>query len=99
MWLHAPAQMFSVLQMAAPMLAAPANTYQNMVAAQPYEQAPQALRQTSLSMGGDGFVDDLNVAEAKGFQAEANALDGAVGFRPYHIWGMTITPRKVWSNP
>jgi len=83
--------MFSVLQMAAPMLAAPANTYQNMVAAQPYEQAPQALRQTSL-MGGDGFVDDLNCAEAQGYQAEANALDGAVGLRPYHVW----KPHKVW---
>ena len=85
MWLHAPAQMFSVLQMAAPMLAAPANTYQNMVAAQPYEQAPQALRQTSLQNVG-GFADDMDQAFAMGLQAEANALDGCVGYRPYHHW-------------
>ena len=89
MWLHAPAQMFSVLQMAAPMLAAPANTYQNMVAAQPYEQAPQALRQTSLQIG-DGFAADMNQAEAMGLQAEANALDGCVGYRPYHHWAYSL---------
>ena len=78
--------MFSVLQMAAPMMAAPTNTYQNMAAAQPYEGTPQALRQTSLQLGGDDFTVDINQAEAQGYQAEANALDGVIGFRPYHHW-------------
>ena len=61
------------------------SVHRALVAAQPYEQAPQALRQTSLQIG-DGFAADMNQAEAMGLQAEANALDGCVGYRPYHHW-------------